>query len=78
MVNSDTYDSWEKLEDDLKRVLDYSKSHMFDTPVCAYIGMQDTGFCDDCKFLNSESCSIAAFSDILKRIRNLRGETHDC
>lgn len=40
--------------------------------------MKDTVFCDDCKFLNSESCSIAAFSDILNRIRNLRGETHDC
>lgn len=77
-VETDTSDSWEKLEDDLKRVLDYSTSSTFGSPICAYADMQDAHFCDDCKLLEDEYCSVGAFSDILNRIRNLRGETHGC
>lgn len=71
-------DNWEKLEGDLKRVVDYRNSRMFGSPTCAYAGMQDSGFCDGCKFVEDEYCTIAMCSDILNRIRNLRGETHDC
>lgn len=67
----DTSDSWEKLETDLKRVLNYLH-------ICAYDDMQDSKSCDDCKLLDRKSCSIAMCNDILNRIRNLRGETHGC
>lgn len=77
-VETDTSDSWEKLEADLKRIVDYKNSRMFGSPICAYAGMQDSGFCDGCKFIEDEYCEIAMCDDILNRIRNLRGETHDC
>lgn len=71
-------DNWEKLEGDLKRIVDYRNSRMFGSPICAYTDMQDSGFCDGCKFIEDEYCAIAMRADILNRIRNLRGETHDC
>lgn len=77
-VEEDTSDSWEQLEDDLKRVLNYSISSMYGSPICAYADMQDSQFCDECKLLDGEQCAITMCDDILNRIRNLRGETHDC
>lgn len=76
-AETDTSDSWEKLETDLKRVADYRNSRMFGSPICAYADMQDSGFCDGCKFIEGEYCAIAMCTDILNRIRNLRGETND-
>lgn len=70
-VEVDTSDSWEKLETDLTRVIGRSN-------ICAYNDTQGLKFCDECKLLDSKSCSVAMCSDILNRIRNLRGETHDC
>lgn len=78
MKIKDTSDSWEKLEDDLKRVIDYSNSLMYGTPVCAYVGMQDSDICADCKFNKGDFCASSMCSDILNRIRNLRGENHVC
>lgn len=77
-VETDTSDSWEKLESDSKRIVDYRDPRMFGYPIRAYTGKQDSGFCDDCKFIEDEYCAIAMCADILNRIRNLRGETHDC
>lgn len=71
-------DTLEKLEVDLKRVVDYSKSHKFGIPACAYTDNQASHFCDDCKFIGDENCTVSMCSDILNRIRNLMGETHDC
>lgn len=68
---ADTSDSFDKLETDLKRVIGYSD-------ICSYDYKQDSKSCDDCKLLPGKSCSIAMCSDILNRIRDLRGETHDC
>lgn len=77
-AEADTSDSWEKLDGDLKRVLDYKTSTMHGSPICAYADMQDSQFCDECKLLDDEYCAMSMCSDILNRIRNLRGETHDC
>ena len=71
-------DSWEKLETDLKRVVDYSESRMFGVPTCAYVDKQDSYFCDGCKFIKGEHCTVSMCSDILTRIRNLREKNHDC
>lgn len=78
MTDSDTSDSWQKLEDDLQKVIDYSNSLMYGTPVCAYVGMQDTDVCTCCKFSKGDFCASSMCSDILNRIRNLKGETNDC
>lgn len=66
-------DSWEKLEEDLRRTMGASDA------VCAYFG-GDNRDCVACR-LNKESfkgipyCNpCLAFTDILDRIRKLRGE----
>ena len=66
-------DSWEKLEEDLRRTIGASDA------VCAYFG-GDNRDCVACR-LNKESfkgipyCNqCLAFTDILDRIRKLRGE----
>lgn len=62
-------DSWEKLEDDLSKIVNHPKK-----VVCAYFGRERKDCCG-CKFENCEgSCSHACLEDIITRIRKLRGE----
>lgn len=60
-------DSWEKLEEDLNRAVE-------ETDVCLYCGKDDT--CANCTVYGNtpKGGSIAAFKDILDRIRKLKGE----
>lgn len=60
-------DSWEKLEEDLNRAVE-------ETNICLYCSKDNT--CVNCTIYGntSKGCSIAAFNDILNRIRKLRGE----
>ena len=60
-------DSWEKLEEDLNRAVEQ-------TNICLYCSEDNT--CANCTIRGntSKGCSIAAFKDILDRIRKLRGE----
>lgn len=60
-------DSWEKLEEDLNRAVE-------ETNVCLYSSKDNT--CVNCTIYGntSKGCSIAAFKDILDRIRKLKGE----
>lgn len=60
-------DSWEKLEEDLNRAVE-------ETNVCLYCSKDNT--CVNCTIYGntSKGCSIAAFKDILDRIRKLRDE----
>lgn len=62
-------DSWEKLEEDLSKILNHPKK-----VVCAYFGRERKD-CYGCKLENCEgSCSHACLEDIITRIRKLRGE----
>lgn len=65
-------DNWEKLENDLKMGADGVLEEC-----CCYFGLRD-GKCKSCAAYGSDSCDSFALKDILNRIRNLRGETHDC
>lgn len=60
-------DSWEKLEEDLNRAVE-------ETNICLYCSKDNT--CVNCTIYGntSKGCSMAAFKDILDRIRKLRGE----
>lgn len=60
-------DGWEKLEEDLNRAVE-------ETNICLYCSKDNT--CVNCTIYGntSKGCSIAAFKDILDRIRKLRGE----
>lgn len=60
-------DSWEELEDDLNRAVE-------ETNICLYCSKDNT--CVNCTIYGNtqKGCSIAAFKDILDRIRKLRGE----
>lgn len=60
-------DSWEKLEEDLNRAVE-------ETNICLYCSKDNT--CVNCTIYGntSKGCSIAAFKDILDRIRKLRDE----
>lgn len=60
-------DSWEKLEEDLNRAVE-------ETNFCLYCSKDGT--CVNCTIYSntSKGCSVAAFKDILDRIRKLRGE----
>lgn len=64
-------DSWEKLEKDLDRCIKNSD-------LCLYYTDGET--CTTCPINNLEPkrCAGAVFENIKMRIRNLRGETHDC
>lgn len=66
-------DSWEKLLDDLDRVVE-NKDAFYST-VCAYMN-QGGATCDDCRLHghNTSNCTDEMFNDIASRIRKLRGE----
>lgn len=64
-----TPDSWEKLEEDLGKILNHPQKI-----VCAYFNRERKD-CDGCKIKNCEgSCSHACLEDIMTRIHGLRGE----
>lgn len=60
-------DSWEKLEEDLDKIVEANDS-------CMYYSA--TGICDTCTRPDNDGCGCTAsvFNDIKKRIRKLRGE----
>lgn len=61
-------DSWEKLQEDIKRATDVSEGS-----ICQYAGINVD--CNDCAFHNKgKSCATLAFTDINNRITKLRGE----
>lgn len=64
-------DSWEKLEKDLDRCIEKSD-------FCMYFTDDET--CNTCPLneLEPKRCAGAVFESIKMRIRNLKGETHDC
>lgn len=65
-------DSWEKLEDDLRRGAD-AESY----PMCKYANGEEFS-CSKCRFLRGEGCCARvneSFADILDRIRKLRSES---
>ena len=66
-------DSWEKLEEDLGRVVE-NKDAFYST-ACAYMN-QFGATCNDCRLHghNTSSCTEEMFKDIASRIRKLRGE----
>lgn len=66
-------DSWEKLEEDLERVVE-NKDEFYST-ACAYMN-QGGAKCNDCRFHghNTINCTNEMFKDIASRIRKLRGE----
>lgn len=66
-------DSWEKLEEDLDRVVE-NKDAFYST-ACAYMN-QGGATCNDCRFHshNTRSCTDEMFKDVVSRIRKLRGE----
>lgn len=66
-------DSWEKLEDDLDRVIENKDS--FYSTACAYMN-QGIATCNDCRLHghNTSSCTDEMFKDVVSRIRKLRGE----
>lgn len=66
-------DSWEKLEEDLGRVVE-NKDEFYST-ACAYMN-QGGATCNDCRLRshNTRSCTDEMFKDVVSRIRKLRGE----
>lgn len=67
-------DSWEKLEDDLRRGADAESYSM-----CKYANGEEF-LCSKCRFLRGEGCCARvneSFADILDRIRKLRVEGND-
>lgn len=60
-------DSWEKLEEDLDKIVEANDS-------CMYYSA--TGICAKCTRSDNDGCGCTAsvFNDIKKRIRKLRGE----
>lgn len=65
-------DSWEKLEDDLRRGADAESYSM-----CKYANGEEL-LCSKCRFLRGEGCCARvneSFADILDRIRKLRSES---
>lgn len=65
-------DSWEKLEDDLRRGADAESYSM-----CKYANGEEF-LCSKCRFLRGEGCCACvneSFADILDRIRKLRSES---
>lgn len=65
-------DSWEKLEEDLGRVVE-NKDAFYST-ACAYMN-QGGATCNDCRLRshNTRSCTDEMFKDVVSRIRKLRG-----
>lgn len=66
-------DSWEKLEDDLYRVVETKSA--FYTTACAYMN-KGVATCNDCRLHgnNTSSCTDEMFKDVVSRIRKLRGK----
>lgn len=66
-------DSWEKLEEDLDRVVE-NKDAFYST-ACAYMN-QGGATCNDCRLHshNTRSCMDEMFKDVVSRIRRLMGE----
>lgn len=66
-------DSWEKLEEDLDRVVE-NKDAFYST-ACAYMN-QGGATCNDCRLHghNTRSCTDEMFKDVVSRIHKLRGE----
>lgn len=66
-------DSWEKLEEDLDRVVE-NKDAFYST-ACAYMN-QGGATCNDCRLHshNTRSCTDEMFKDVVSRISKLRGE----
>ena len=60
-------DSWEKLEDDLRRGAD-----AVDYEACAYFGKSACG-CSSCIADKGKTCESVVMRDIASRIRKLRG-----
>ena len=67
-------DSWEKLEEDLGRIVE-NKDAFYST-ACAYMN-QGGATCNGCRFYghNTSSCTEEMFKDIASRIRKMRGES---
>lgn len=67
------HDSWEKLEEDLDRVVENKDS--FYSTACAYMN-QGGATCNDCMLRghNTSSCTDEMFKDVVSRIRKLRGD----
>ena len=65
-------DSWEKLEEDLGRVVE-NKDAFYST-ACAYMN-QGGATCNDCRLHShsTRSCTDEMFKDVVSRIRKLRG-----
>lgn len=66
-------DSWEKLEEDLDRVVENKDS--FYSTACAYMN-KGAATCNDCRLHghNTSSCTVEMFKDVVSRIRKLMGE----
>lgn len=66
-------DSWEKLEEDLGRVIE--RNDIFDPMACAYVSQNKNAACNGCKFYNDRGrCLDQMVVDITSRIHNLRNE----
>lgn len=64
-------DSWEKLEEDLGKVVDNKAKSI----VCSYFD-REAKDCEGCKFENCAcACSHAFLKDVMERIHQLRGES---
>lgn len=66
-------DSWEKLEEDVGRVVENKDA--FYTTACAYMN-QGGDTCNDCRLYghNTSNCTDKMFKDVVSRIRKLRSE----
>ena len=66
-------DSWEKLEEDLGRVVENRDA--FCSTACAYMN-QGGATCNDCRLHghNTSNCTDEMFKDVVSRISKLRGE----
>lgn len=69
-------DSWEKLEEDLGRVIErIERNDAFGSMACTYTNRDENAACNDCKFYNSRGrCLDQMVVDIASRIHNLRNE----
>lgn len=66
-------DTWEKLEDDLNRVVENNDA--FYAASCAYMN-QSGAVCNGCRLhgRHTRNCTEEMFKDVVSRIRKLRGE----
>lgn len=66
-------DSWEKLEDDLNRVVENNDA--FYAASCAYMN-QSGAVCNGCRLhgRHTRNCTEEMFKDVVSRIRKLKGE----